>query len=82
MQETSGIKDLIARWPTRREFAEEVGADLAAVHKWAQVGRIPSGRQHHVVRAARMRGFSDITPEWMLAVHAQPEAPAPEEDAA
>lgn len=82
MQEQNRIKQLIGRWPSRKAFAEEVGADLAAVHKWAQVGRIPSGRQLHVLRAAQSRGFADVTPEWMLAVHAQPEARTPEEDAA
>lgn len=90
MQDPNDIKQLIGRWPSRKIFADEVGSDLAAVHKWAQVGRIPSGRQQHVVRAALARGFEDITPEWMLAVHALPEVAAkpvatpstPEEDAA
>lgn len=89
MHDDNPIKTLISRWPTRKAFADDVGSDLAAVHKWAQVGRIPSGRQHRVVRAAAARGFVEITPEWMLAVHALPEVPSteaptptPEEDAA
>lgn len=69
MDNVNPIASLIARWPSRREFALEVGASIDAVHKWAQAGRIPSGKQLAVQSAATKRGMVDITPEWMLAIH-------------
>ena len=74
MENTPNTKDLIealiGRWPSRKAFAEEIGAKLDAVHKWAQSGRIPSGWQYAVHVAASARGFDDVTPEWLLSVHA------------
>ena len=70
MENTNHIAELIKRWPTRRAFADEIGANLDAVHKWAQSGRIPSDWQLAAQKAASDRGFAEITPEWMLSVHA------------
>lgn len=70
----SSIKDLMARWPSRTEFAQDVGAPPSIVHKWFSSDRIPARWQARVVRAAVSRGFSDITAEWMLRVHAEKEA--------
>ena len=63
------IKVMIDNWPNRQAFAVDVGASLAAVHKWAQNGRIPSEFQEKAVHAARDRGLDWITPAWMLRVH-------------
>lgn len=60
---------MIDNWPNRQAFAVDVGASLAAVHKWAQNGRIPSEFQEKAVHAARDRGLDWITPAWMLRVH-------------
>ena len=70
METRNHIAELIKRWPRRQDFAEEVGATLDSVHKWAQSGRVPSDRQMAVRDAAARRGFFDITSDWMLAVHA------------
>ncbi len=64
------ITSLINQWSPRRALAEEIGVDVAAVHKWAANGRIPSGWQGRVVDAAQRRGFAEITADWMLRVHA------------
>ncbi len=69
MQNLNPIEELIHRWPSRREFADDVGANLEAVHKWAKTGRIPSKRQHSVVMAAAARGMSDVTPGWLVMIH-------------
>lgn len=63
------VKDLIDKWSTRRELADAVGANLAAVHKWAAADRIPTQWQAHVVRAAQARGMHEITGDWMVAHH-------------
>ena len=63
------ITKLIDRWDTRRELADAIGADVAAVHKWAANGRIPATWQGAVVRAAQEAGMEEVTPQWMLDVH-------------
>lgn len=65
------ITDLISQWPARKDLAADIGADLAAVHKWAQSNRIPSGWMQSVIEAAQRRGFSWVTAAWMVAAHAQ-----------
>lgn len=71
MKELTPIQALIAEWPTRQALADEVGAKVDAVHKWAASGRIPSGWQAEVVSAAQRRGFAHVTAEWMLEQHSQ-----------
>jgi hypothetical protein len=62
---------IIEKWPSRRILAADIGAKLAAVHKWAQADRIPSDWQALVVKAARLRGYADITPEMMIEAHSR-----------
>ena len=64
------VRDIISLWPTRRELADEIGAKVAAVHKWAAANRIPSDWQYKVVQAANRRGFTEVTSEAMLIAHA------------
>jgi hypothetical protein len=71
MEETP-IKNLIGAWGSRRALAEEIGATVAQVHKWADSGRIPSRWQASVIEAAQRRGMNHVTAEWMVQVHAQP----------
>lgn len=70
MEETP-IRNLIDRWDTRKQLAEEIGANVASVHKWADAGRIPAQWQASVIRAAQARGFADINGDWMVSVHAR-----------
>lgn len=63
------VTDLIARWPSRRDLAEDAGVPLHSVHKWAQRSRIPSELQYPVIQAAWRRGFTDVTAEWMIWAH-------------
>lgn len=69
MENENPIKTLIDRWPSRKALADETGAPEANVHKWAKNGRIPSGWQYAVHIAAAARGFDDVTPERLLAMH-------------
>ena len=64
------ICKLIGHWPTRQAFADAVGANVEAVHKWAKAGRIPSGWHHATVIAARTAGVTYATPDWIISVHA------------
>jgi len=76
MSQEKPIKKLIDAWTTRQDFADDVGANVATVHKWAASGRVPADRQKSVVEAAQARGLSHVTPEWMLLQHARREGGA------
>jgi len=69
MSRKSPITDLIDTWKPRKLLADEIGAKVQTVHKWAAAGRIPAEWQASVVEAAQAKGIKGVTPEWMLAVH-------------
>jgi hypothetical protein len=69
MSEHSHIKDLIDTWPTRKALAEQIGANVDAVHKWAATNRIPSDWQARVIKAAQACGLTHVTGDWMVAQH-------------
>jgi hypothetical protein len=69
MTQAHNIPELIKLWPSRQEFASDIGANVEAVHKWAKSGRIPSRYHFAAVSAAGRRGFDNITADWMLSVH-------------
>ncbi len=69
MSEKNPITDLIDQWKPRRELAEEIGANLETVHKWAASGRIPPRWQAKVITAAQRRGLWHVTAEWMVLQH-------------
>lgn len=71
MEQSSPIRDLIDAWPTRKALAEQIGANVEAVHKWAASNRIPSDWQAAVVTAAQARGLGHVTGDWMVAQHAR-----------
>lgn len=72
MKHSNPIFELMARWPSRQAFADEIGENIALVHKWARSGRIPSRCMAAVHAACQKRGFDYVTAEWLLAVHADP----------
>ena len=63
------ISELIDNWKPRRALADEIGASVDQVHKWAQFGRIPAEWQYPVIKAAKLRGIKGINPEWMMKAH-------------
>jgi hypothetical protein len=71
MSEKTPITDLIDTWKPRQLLADEIGANLAAVHKWASANRIPSDWQAPVVRAAQAKGLTEITGNWMVSAHSR-----------
>lgn len=69
MTENFQITDLIDTWKPRKQLADEIGANVEAVHKWAKANRIPSEWQGLVVKAARSKGLKRVTADWMLKAH-------------
>lgn len=63
------ITDLINEWKPRRALADEIGASVEQVHKWAKFGRIPSEWHYPVVTAAQRKGITYATAAWMAKVH-------------
>jgi len=76
MAKKNQITALIDEWKPRRLLANEVGANVEAVHKWASANRIPSEKQAAVVAAAQSKGLGHITAEWMLDAHKSESTPA------
>jgi len=71
MSEKKHITGLIDNWKPRQLLADEIGASIEVVHKWASSNRIPADWQANVVRAAQAKGLSDITGDWMVNVHSR-----------
>lgn len=71
MSNISSIRELIDAWPTRKALADEVGANVEAVHKWASVNRIPADWQAAVIVAALNMGLKGINGDWMVKQHAR-----------
>jgi hypothetical protein len=67
--EKKPVTELINAMRPRKALADEIGASVEQVHKWAQFGRIPSEWQLSVIQAASRRGLSEIDAAWMLNAH-------------
>jgi hypothetical protein len=63
------ITELLDAWRPRKALAQEIGASVDQVHKWAQFGRIPSEWQLAVIEASAKRGIQGIDADWMLRAH-------------
>ena len=65
------VTKLIDSWKPRRALANEIGASVEQVHKWAKFGRIPSDWQLPVIEAAMRKGIEGIDANWMLRAHSR-----------
>jgi hypothetical protein len=63
------ITDLINEWKPRKSLADEIGASVEQVHKWAKFGRIPAEWHYPVILAARAKGLAWCDAEWMARAH-------------
>lgn len=77
MEQVSTIRDLVALWPSRAAFAEDLGRPIARVHKWITNNAIPAREHLGVIRAAHCRGYP-VSAELLVRLH----APAPDGEAA
>lgn len=82
MNEISTITELVNLWPRRADMAEDLNGLCSAlevstgqVHGWAKYSSIPSRYHHHVLVAARQRGF-DIDANLLIMLHAPRESAA------
>lgn len=58
------FQEIIERWPSRRDLADDLGVNLYAVHHWHNRGRIPARYDASLIEAATRRdialGFADL----------------------
>ena len=60
MDKPSTFRDLIDLWPSRAEFARDLGhlgVSLARVQKWAQTGSVRAEFFQHILDSAKRRGI-------------------------
>ena len=65
------VRSIIANWPTRQDFARDVGQPVGRVHKWARNNAIPAWHQQRVLEACVARGL-EVTGDDIIAMHAAP----------
>lgn len=65
MEKTTHFKPVIDRWPTQAALAGDIGASLGQVSQWLVNDSIPAGWFAPIERAAKVRGFNDITAAYL-----------------
>lgn len=55
------FRDIIERWPSLGEYADEIGVRYVTAQVMKHRNKISSGHWKAVVSAAKRRGFKDIT---------------------
>ena len=63
------VTQLINEWKPRRALADEIGASVEQVHKWAKFGRIPAEWHYPVLQAAQAKGIDWADADWLARVH-------------
>ncbi len=58
--------DLINRWPTIKDFAEEINVSHAAAQSMHRRASIRSTHWAKIIKAAQKRGFKNVTQKKML----------------
>ena len=58
MPDMNSVTDILAIWPSRQALADEIGAPVQNVHKWAQHQSIPAKYDVAIVEAAKARGVA------------------------
>lgn len=51
------IIDILGRWPSRKELAEDIGKGVIVVHRWHQRKSIPAEYDLCLIEAASRRGI-------------------------
>jgi hypothetical protein len=71
----NSISELIAKWPTIAEFANEVGCGYEAARKMVTRGRVGPRHWGSVVEASERRGIPGVSIEWLAAQYGPAKAP-------
>lgn len=71
------IRSLVDAWPSRKDFAADVGVTIDRVQKWAQGNPIPARFWARMIRAAVARGIP-LTADHLVQLHDEVEDARPE----
>jgi hypothetical protein len=64
-------REVIELWPTRAEFARELGVAYQTARQWYARDNIPANYWPGVVSSAAARGLRQVTVELLLAIKAE-----------
>jgi hypothetical protein len=71
------VADIFAVWPSDADLARDIGVPYPTVAAWKQRGSVPVAYWRALLRAARKRGFRQITANLLVDLHAaSDDAPA------
>ncbi|WP_146592530.1 hypothetical protein [Puniceibacterium confluentis] len=70
MDKISTIRDLVALWPSRQIFAQDLDVPVVRVHKWITANSIPAKYQKYVLDSASARALPVSAP-LILEIHAE-----------
>lgn len=77
MEQISTIRDLIDAWPSRKEFAADMGVSVERVQKWAQLGTIRPRFWARIIRHGLVRAIP-VTADDLVRMHDEGDAPESE----
>ena len=64
----SEIAEIIEKWPSIRDFANDVGIAYTTAHSWRTRGLRDASRFPPIVRAAKRRGLRGVTLERLVSI--------------
>jgi len=71
MLNKSSIRELIDIWPSVSQFSKDIGCGYEAARKMRARNRIAPEHWENVLRAARGKGLSWVTTDWLISSRAQ-----------
>lgn len=66
--EFSEIAEIIEKWPSVKDFADDVGIAYTTAHSWRTRGLRDASRYPSIVRAAKRRGLRGVTLERLVSI--------------
>lgn len=58
----NSFSDVIAKWPSYKEFAADMGVPVTTAQTWCYRDTIPNRRWKRLMSAAKGRGIKGVTP--------------------
>ena len=65
------VSDFFALWPSDADLGRDIGVPYSTVAAWKQRRSIPVAYWREIIRAARRRGFQEITADLLVDLHAR-----------
>ena len=59
-------REIVDRWPSRKELASDLSAETVTVHRWVQRNSIPGWYDARILNAAKTRGIKLTADELVM----------------